>query len=162
MYVLSISFTGLVGTTTAEIDNPSLTVRGWDGKNPLRVVIDREAKLSLENKIFNTDAETLVFADLTSKVEDFRYIKIDFSKNIIPQILGELYARKITSLMVEGGSKTLQSFIDAGVWDEIRREVSSVSIKEGVKAPKISFSDTEISECGGSKIYLKYRKEVKS
>lgn len=143
----------LVGTTTAITDNPSLTVRGWEGKNPMRVVIDREAKLSIENKIFNTDAPTLAFTHLTSIVEDTRYIKIDFSKNIIPQVLSELYARKITSLMVEGGAKTLQSFIDAGAWNEIRREVSPVSIKEGVKAPEISFANAKVSECGGSVIY---------
>ena len=147
----------LVGTTTAITDNPSLTVRGWKGKNPLRVVIDREAKLSLENKIFNTDASTLIFTDLCSNVDDSRYIKIDFSKNIIPQILNELYRCKITSLMVEGGAKTLQSFIDAGAWNEIRREVSSTSIKEGVKAPELSFADAKISECGGSKVYVKYQ-----
>ena len=147
----------LVGTTTAITDNPSLTVRGWRGKNPLRVVIDREAKLSLENKIFNTDASTLIFTDLYSNVDDSRYIKIDFSENIIPQILNELYRRKITSLMVEGGAKTLQSFIDAGAWNEIRREVSSTSIKEGVKAPELSFADAKISECGGSKVYVKYQ-----
>ena len=147
----------LVGTTTAITDNPSLTVRGWRGKNPLRVVIDREAKLSLENKIFNTDASTLIFTELCSNVDDSRYIKIDFSENIIPQILNELYRRKITSLMVEGGAKTLQSFIDAGAWNEIRREVSSTSIKEGVKAPELSFADAKISECGGSKVYVKYQ-----
>lgn len=143
----------LVGTTTAITDNPSLTVRGWEGKNPMRVVIDREAKLSIENKIFNTEAPTLIFTHLTSSVSDERYIKIDFTRNIIPQILSELYARKITSLMVEGGAKTLQSFIDAGAWNEIRREVSPVSIKEGVKAPEISFANTKVSECGGSVIY---------
>ena len=143
----------LVGTTTVITDNPSLTVRGWEGKNPMRVVIDREAKLSTENKIFNTEAPTLAFTHLTSKVEDTRYIKIDFTKNIIPQILSELYARKITSLMVEGGAKTLQSFIDAGAWNEIRREISPVSIKEGVKAPVISFANAKVSECGGSVIY---------
>lgn len=143
----------LVGTTTAITDNPSLTVRGWEGKNPMRVVIDREAKLSIENKIFNTEAPTLIFTHLTSSVSDERYIKIDFTRNIIPQILSELYARKITSLMVEGGAKTLQSFIDAGAWNEIRREVSPVSIKEGVKAPEISFANAKVSECGGSVIY---------
>ncbi len=143
----------MVGTTTVLTDNPSLTVRGWSGKNPLRVVIDREAKLSLENKIFNTEAHTLIFTHLTSSVSDERYIKIDFTKNIIPQILRELYARNITSLMVEGGAKTLQSFIDAGLWDEVRREVSPLSIKEGVKAPKISFANAKVSECGGSVIY---------
>ena len=146
----------MVGTTTVLTDNPSLTVRGWSGKNPLRVVIDKGATLSLDKKIFNTEAPTIVFTHLTSSVSDERYVKIDFSKDIIPQILRELYLRKVTSLMVEGGTKTLQSFIDAGVWDEIRREVSTVSIKEGVVAPKISFAQAEVSECGGSKIYHLY------
>lgn len=146
----------MVGTTTVLTDNPTLTVRGWSGKNPLRVVIDRGAKLQLDSKIFNSESPTLIFADLNQTTADRRYIKIDFSKNIIPQILGELYSRGITSLMVEGGTKTLQSFIDCNAWDEIRREVSPIVIEEGITAPKISFDEAQTSECGGSKIYHLY------
>lgn len=146
----------MVGTTTVLVDNPTLTVRGWCGKNPIRVVIDREAKLSQESKVFNGESQTLIFTDLSQTTTDQRYVKIDFSKNIIPQLLNELYARGVTSLMVEGGAKTLQSFIDLGVWDEIRREVSPLVIREGVVAPEISFSEAQISERGDSKIYNLY------
>lgn len=149
----------MVGTTTALTDNPSLTVRGWKGKNPLRVVIDRDGKIPSHSKILNTNADTILFAHLSTEIDDARYIKIDFSKNIIPQILNELYTRGVTSIMVEGGAKTLQSFIDANLWDEIRCEVSPVTILDGVKAPQISLSNAEVSECGGSKIYRLYHKE---
>lgn len=146
----------MVGTTTVLTDNPTLTVRGWKGKNPLRVVIDRDAKLPHDRKIFNNESQTLIFTNLSQTTTDQRYIKIDFSENIIPQILKELYSRGVTSLMVEGGTKTLQSFIDCGVWDEIRREVSPIVIEEGITAPKISFDEAQTSECGSSRIYHLY------
>lgn len=146
----------MVGTTTAMTDNPSLTVRGWSGRNPLRVLIDREAKVSLKSNVFDHSSNTLVFTHLTTSITDERYCKIDFSKDVIPQILKELYRRKITSLMVEGGAKTIQSFIDSGVWDEVRCEVSPVTLGKGVGAPQFDLSESQQTECGGSKIYTKY------
>lgn len=152
----------MVGTTTVLTDNPSLTVRGWSGKNPLRVVIDREAVIPADSKIF-ADENVVAFTDnLDVLHKSNSYVNIDFSKNIIPQILNYLYSKKVVSLMVEGGAKTLQSFIDAGAWDEIRREVSPMIIHQGVKAPKISFFNAQISECGGSKIYHLYNNNYTS
>lgn len=146
----------MVGTTTALTDNPSLTVRGWSGRNPLRVVIDREAHIPADSNIF-ADENVVAFTDNIEVLhKSGRYVKIDFSIDIIPQILSYLYSKKVVSLMVEGGAKTLQLFIDAGVWDEIRREVSPITIHQGVKAPQVSFFNAQISECGGSKIYTKF------
>ena len=53
----------------------------------------------------------------------------------LPRLLADLHQQHVQSLMVEGGAKTLQSFIDAGLWDEIRVETSRMLVSEGTKAP---------------------------
>ena len=128
----------MVGTTTALVDDPQLTVRLTSGKNPLRVVIDRELKISANNLIFSKDAETLVFTE--KKVADgqnVKYIQVDFSKDVIAQILDHLYNEKINSILIEGGTKLLQGFIDNGLWDEARIFTGSKKFNEGVKSPII-------------------------
>ena len=126
----------LVGTNTARLDNPSLTVRHWYGENPLRIVIDKELKLKPDLALFDGSVETLVF---TCKTKESRpgvtYITAENHKPLLPQIMAELYRRKIQSLMIEGGTQLLQSFIDEGLWDEAFIEKSQLQINEGVKAP---------------------------
>lgn len=53
------------------------------------------------------------------------------------EALSRLYAEKKQSLVVEGGAKTLQSFLDAGLWDEIRIETAPFTIGEGIEAPRL-------------------------
>lgn len=128
----------LVGRRTAELDNPSLTVRNWYGKNPVRVVLDRELILSPELHLFDGTAKTLVFtAKEQPDRENVEYICIDYSQKILPQVLTVLYERGLQTLLVEGGNQVLQSFIDAGLWDETTVEISARSLHSGVKAPEI-------------------------
>lgn len=128
----------LVGTRTAWLDNPSLTVRNWYGPSPVRVVIDRRGELPADRKLFDGEAPTWVF---TEQVREPRpaveYIQVDFTVPLLPQLLGELHARQVQSLLVEGGACTLQSFIDAGLWDEAWVEVSPLRLKDGVPAPQM-------------------------
>jgi len=127
----------LVGRVTAEKDNPSLTVREVEGKNPIRIVIDKDLKLSTDLNLFNNDSETIVFNAIKSEENDTnRFIKIDFN-NLIKSILNELYKQNIQSLIIEGGSKTIQSFIDENMWDEARIFTTKKELKDGVKAPNI-------------------------
>lgn len=128
----------LVGTNTVLQDNPSLTVRDWTGQNPIRIVIDKANKLSRDFKIFNNDAETVVVSNET----------IDFKKNVGQQICDLLFERNINSVIIEGGSKTLQTFIDENLWDEARVFTGSNTFKSGTKAPKFSgnlISETKIN-----------------
>ena len=138
----------LVGRVTAEKDNPSLTVREVEGKNPIRIVIDKDLKLSTDLNLFNNDSETIVFNAIKSEENDTnRFIKIDFN-NLIKSILNELYKQNIQSLIIEGGSKTIQSFIDENIWDEARIFTTNNELKDGVKAPNIEgeiISKEEIS-----------------
>ncbi len=108
----------LVGTNTAIIDNPSLTTRLWQGPNPLRLTIDRHNSLPPTLHLLDGSTPTIVY-----------------KQESIDEILADLYQRGIQSLLVEGGAKLLQSFIDAGLWDEARIETAPVRLNEGVKAP---------------------------
>ncbi|NNE31373.1 MAG: bifunctional diaminohydroxyphosphoribosylaminopyrimidine deaminase/5-amino-6-(5-phosphoribosylamino)uracil reductase RibD [Winogradskyella sp.] len=118
----------LVGTNTVTEDNPSLTVRDWHGQQPTRVVIDKSLKLNEHFKVFDSNAETL---RLSGDV-------IDFNMPIAKQIVTYLYTKNINSVIIEGGSKTLQTFINEGIWDEARVFKGDINFKEGIKSPIIS------------------------
>ena len=127
----------LVGRKTALLDNPSLSTRHWYGKHPVRMVIDKDLTLPPHLSLFDGSIQTLVFTRkaATSPVPNTEYIQLDFDRDILPQIMEILYQKKLQSLIVEGGSILLQSFIDAGCWDEAYIEHSNVCLKDGVKAP---------------------------
>ena len=131
----------LVGTRTAQLDNPSLTVRNWYGKNPTRIVIDKDLKVDKNSSLYNNEAATLIFTAQTEITKSFDtnfFTTIDFNKNIIPGLLRTLYGENIHSLMVEGGSALLQSFIDEQCWDEAFVERAPIKLDDGVKAPQIT------------------------
>ena len=130
----------LVGRRTALLDNPSLTTRNWFGKNPVRMVIDKDLTLPKHLELFDGSVRTLVFTQRedTSNRPNVEHIRLDFKIDILPQIMEVLYKEKLQSLMVEGGSILLQSFIDAGCWDEAYIEQSDAHLKDGVKAPSFS------------------------
>ena len=129
----------LVGRKTALLDNPSLTTRNWFGKDPIRLVIDKNLTLSKQLNLFDGKVRTLVFTQekTTNDQSSVEYIYLDFTKNILPQIMEVLYKQKVQSLLVEGGTILLQSFINEGLWDEAYIETSPIYLKEGVKAPII-------------------------
>ncbi|TYA57253.1 bifunctional diaminohydroxyphosphoribosylaminopyrimidine deaminase/5-amino-6-(5-phosphoribosylamino)uracil reductase RibD [Formosa maritima] len=115
----------LVGTNTVKEDNPSLTVRDWTGKNPIRIVLDKTKMLSKDYNIFNNQAETFVISEK----------EIDVSNNVAFQICKLLHNKDIQSVIIEGGSKTLQTFIDENLWDEARVFTGDTEFKKGIKAP---------------------------
>jgi diaminohydroxyphosphoribosylaminopyrimidine deaminase / 5-amino-6-(5-phosphoribosylamino)uracil reductase len=127
----------LIGTTTALRDDPSLTTRFWPGGNPVRLVIDKELKLPPSLHLFDGTVKTIVFN--TIQQEDRGQVlhhKITKGKNFIAQILEALYQLKIQSVLVEGGTKLLQSFIDEGYWDEARVITNrDMEIPAGIQAP---------------------------
>ena len=97
----------MIGTNTVLQDNPSLTTRLWKGHSPLRVTIDRRGRLDNSIKILSDEHETIVYHN-----------------EILSEILYDLHKRGVQHLMVEGGSKLLQSFIDNDLWDEARVEIA--------------------------------------
>ncbi len=125
----------LIGTNTALIDNPSLTVRNFSGKNPIRLVIDQDGIIPQTNLIFNNEAPTLIFNQLKNEVNgNLEFIKIDFSKEILHQLNTIMYDRQISSILVEGGSHLHQQYIDLNLWDEFRVITAPIHLTNGVKA----------------------------
>lgn len=129
----------LVGTGTARIDNPSLTVRYWKGKNPIRILIDRDLIIHSHANIFDEKAETIVFnAKKTDWKNHIKHIELENYGMYLPQsILYQLYLMDVQSIIIEGGAKTLASFIEAGLWDEARVFESKQELGSGIVAPKL-------------------------
>lgn len=126
----------MVGTRTALLDNPSLTVRRWAGNSPVRVVIDRRREIPGNYHLLDQSVLTLVFTEAASeKRPNLEFIQLDFSQPILPHVMAELARRKLDSLLVEGGACLLNSFIESSLWDEARVEVSPRVLGNGVKAP---------------------------
>lgn len=135
----------LVGTNTALLDNPSLNVRSWTGKNPMRMVIDRLGVLSESSHLLDGSIETVVFSGVKScKVDKTTWIQLDFNQNILIQMMAELFRLKIQCLLVEGGAFLHDSFLQADLWDEIQVETSSQLAVNGVCAPTLDTDCTTV------------------
>lgn len=147
----------LVGRNTIMNDNPSLTVRDFSGKNPIRIVIDSQLAISNMKNVFSDDAETLVFNRIKNeKIGNTEWIKIQETNTDL--ILKELYKRGIQSVLVEGGSRTLQYFIIDNVWDEARVIVGNSQFGGGVKAPVLNKLPNDTYLFGKDRIYNFVRK----
>lgn len=130
----------LVGTNTVLEDNPRLDARLWKGKNPTRIILDRSLKIDASYVVLDGSVKTIVFtenSDTSNHIKGVKYIPISFSENMAEQICHKLLLENIQSVLIEGGSKTLQTFIDANLWDEARVFVGNTSFTKGIKAPKL-------------------------
>ncbi len=127
----------MVGTNTALLDNPELTTRLWTGKNPLRIVIDRNLRLPDSLKIFDGREQTLILNGTTSLSAGKRkFVKLESEPSGVSSILNALHTESVLSVLIEGGAKLLQSFIDSGIWDELRIITNAeLQISKGVSSP---------------------------
>ena len=127
----------LIGRNTAHHDNPSLTTRDWHGNNPVRIVIDSQLKLDPHLALFDRSTPTICYNKIKSEVhENLSFIALGEGEFPI-LVLEDLYQRNIQSILVEGGSLILQSFINHGAWDEARVFTSEKIFGKGIKAPSI-------------------------
>jgi diaminohydroxyphosphoribosylaminopyrimidine deaminase/5-amino-6-(5-phosphoribosylamino)uracil reductase len=138
----------LVGTQTVIDDNPKLDVRDWTGKNPIRIVLDKNNRISKESYIFDISQKTFVISDKT----------IDYSENVALQIATFLFDNNLQSVIIEGGKQTLQTFIDANLWDEARIFRGKEMFSGGTKAPVITGKIVAKSKIDNDEllIYLNY------
>ena len=131
----------LVGTNTVLIDNPKLNLRFWYGTSPTRIIIDRKLKIDQTFHILDGSIKTLVITEVTTSdnyLPGICYETIDFSKNVARQIGEKLYKNNLLSVIVEGGAKTLKTFIEEGLWDEARIFTGNAQFGKGLKSPNIS------------------------
>nr|WP_143307519.1 bifunctional diaminohydroxyphosphoribosylaminopyrimidine deaminase/5-amino-6-(5-phosphoribosylamino)uracil reductase RibD [Chitinophaga vietnamensis] len=128
----------LVGTRTAITDNPRLNTRLWPGKDPLRLVIDRELKVPRTHHLWDGAVPTIF---ITAEAADTHGLtetmQADFRHNLLPQLMEMLHHRQIQSILVEGGSYVLQRFMEAGLWDEARIITGTATLPTGVQAPAL-------------------------
>jgi len=146
----------LVGSRTVMMDNPRLTTRSWPGKNPLRLVIDREGSLSGDLHILDGSVETVVFTYKPKKDRtNLKYFLLERNKDSISTILEFLYTNNIQSLIVEGGKMMIDEFLRQGIWDEARVFTGNVTFGKGVPAPVLFSEPVEQFEFAESllKIY---------
>ncbi len=125
----------LVGTRTASHDNPSLTVRDWSGRNPVRIVMDRFLRLNDHLHLLDRQEKTICYNVLKHEEHpNLKLVRID-ENNFLNEMVHDLYKQKIQSVIVEGGAQTLQLFLDAQLWDEARIFSSSRTFGEGISSP---------------------------
>jgi len=136
----------LVGTNTALLDDPELTTRNWPGPSPIRSVVDMDLKLPSSLKIFNDKQRTVIFNKIRHEEKDHLiYYQVTEDVSLVHQVVNALYQMKIQSVIVEGGARLLQSFIDEEMWDEARViKNEKLIINNGLNAP--TFIDRKAGE----------------
>lgn len=127
----------LVGTNTAKLDNPELTTRLWPGNSPVRLVIDMGLQLPSSLKLFDNKTQTIIFNTIKHEEEgNLLYYQVIPDENLVRQVINALYSLKIQSVIIEGGARLLQSFIDEGIWDEVRViKNEQLMVSSGLDAP---------------------------
>ncbi len=130
----------MVGTNTALQDDPALNNRNWTGKNPVRLAADMNLRLPAFLKIFDRQQPTIIFNAIKNEEhENLVYIKLSKEQSLVKQIIDCCYNLKLTSILIEGGNKLVQSFINENCWDEARViENLSLIIDNGLCAPLLS------------------------
>lgn len=147
----------MVGTNTVQLDNPELTTRLYNGKNPIRIVIDRKLSLDSQMKVFNDSAATLVLNESKSAQNaSLEYIAINFD-DFAGDFCSLLYERNIQSVFVEGGSKLLDYFIQNDLWDEVRIFTSRMKFGDGVNAPEFKQTANESLEMGNDFLEIMFK-----
>ncbi|MEO7176255.1 MAG: bifunctional diaminohydroxyphosphoribosylaminopyrimidine deaminase/5-amino-6-(5-phosphoribosylamino)uracil reductase RibD [Saprospiraceae bacterium] len=166
----------LIGRTTADEDDPRLTTRLVMGRNPIRMVIDLEQKLKRTCKVFDDAAPTIRIINdkkgvptqsnrfkeylLGTEIAHQNFeMPIESERSLWAQVLGQSYQLGIGVLMVEGGAYTIQSLLESGHWDELRRFVAPINAGN-VVAPAISIAANRIIEVGKDKLEIFYNSEM--
>ncbi len=141
----------MVGTTTALNDNPQLTARLHEGKQPLRIVLDRKLRLPHTHHVFDNSAATWIINERQEMLNgNIHSVQLTFDDTLLTQLMNRLYAAKILSVIVEGGAVLLNSFIRMGLWDEARIFTGDVFLHDGISAPHLENEDPAFTTDKGS------------
>ena len=126
----------LIGANTALHDDPSLTTRLWKGNNPVRILLDHELIISQKARLFNNESRTIIINGKKEEEEGTNFYRL--TEKGIEAALPVLYKERLLSVIIEGGAKTLQAFINSGYWDEARVIINnSLIIPKGLDAPQL-------------------------
>lgn len=126
----------LVGTNTVLADNPKLDTRDYFGRSATRVILDRHLSLNTDLNIYDQSVKTILINEHKKEVnQNIHFETMDFNSDRVNQILDILYQHKIQSVIIEGGTQTLQSFIDSNLWDEAHVCKGNTEFEDGIAAP---------------------------
>lgn len=144
----------MVGTNTVFNDNPSLTTRHWTGKNPVRILIDKQLRFKQELNIFDFEADSLIYnLHGDGKISNAQYVQLPDESDFLVALINDLYQKKINSILVEGGTKLLESFMKLNLWDEAKIIVSPNKLEKGIPAPNFDFSLANFENFANDKVY---------
>jgi len=146
----------LVGTQTVIDDNPILDVRNWTGSNPIRVVLDKNNRIPNDSYVFNNQCKTIVISKTTTNrdKENLIFDNVDLEKEIAQQLTQAMYRHQIQSVIIEGGRQTLQTFIDANLWDEARVFSGITIFGDGTRAPILPKSNRKNQVIGQDELII--------
>lgn len=141
----------MVGTTTALNDNPQLTSRLHNGKQPLRIVLDRNLQIPHTHHIFDHEAATWIINEQKETTNgNVHFVQLPFDDTLLPQLLNKLHQNKIQSIIIEGGTILLSSFIQAGLWDEARVFTGNITLGKGIAAPHLKNESEALTTISGN------------
>lgn len=148
----------LVGKTTALADDPQLNVRQWSGRNPIRIVIDKNLELSSKSNLLDQSQPTIIFnAHKTEYDGQTKYLEIENFDFYLPQMIAyQLYIMDIQSVIIEGGAATLNLFIQADLWDEARIFISDKYWGTGLLAPAVTGENDHSIPVGEDRLRVLY------
>ena len=147
----------LVGTNTAIQDNPSLNIRNWTGNDPVRVLIDKDLKVPLDHALLKGMQKTIVICENkpgNQENKNLIFEEIIFSNNIADKICGVLFKHELQSVIIEGGRKILQQFIDSSLWDEARVFTGKKQFTSGIISPNLSAKVAMEKEISGDRLKI--------
>ncbi len=127
----------LVGTNTVISDNPSLTSRKFFGKNPTRIILDKNLRIPIHFNVLDNTAKTIILTKKQAEnINNIFYEKIDFS-NLTKEINRVCIKHEIQSVIIEGGKQTLDSFIKNNNFDEALVFIGNKRLESGIKSPNL-------------------------
>jgi diaminohydroxyphosphoribosylaminopyrimidine deaminase / 5-amino-6-(5-phosphoribosylamino)uracil reductase len=128
----------LVGAATIRNDNAKLNVREWSGNEPLKFILSKSGNLSGDFQVFKKIGRIIVFTNNEdSDIQGAERVILKGNSHAAEEVVEYLYEAEIESLFIEGGAKTLEHFIDCGLWDEARIFFGKALFKAGIRAPQI-------------------------
>ncbi len=144
----------LVGYHTLIADNPLLTSRLVNGKNPIRLVLSKTVDFSTDLHVFNKDSKTIIFNSVKDELfQNIEFVKIDWC-NKESEVMNYCFVNHISSIIIEGGTKTLDGFINKNIWDEARIFINpNKTFNQGVFAPVINFKNVSPNNIGEDLLY---------
>ncbi len=149
----------LVGSNTVVKDNPQLTVRLVEGRNPLRIVLDPELTLKSHFKLFQPEAPTWIINRVKEEQtkSTVQYLLWNDQEQSLHELLKILHQKGLGSILVEGGAHTLSAFIKEGLWDEYRVIVGAFDLHQGLAAPMLPTTPTNTLSIADNKILFGQR-----